>query len=141
MVSKFALRGFALAGLTAGVVAMAQDNPAADTPLLIADTQYTAVFTQQDHAWSLRPMAAGAWVRLDVRCRADASIAPGLWLVTTDAVGQVELVAPSVTPLPPGHPERVPLRACDAVASDGLHLPQRLIDTLARDHGAVRIDG
>ncbi|HWT14764.1 MAG TPA: hypothetical protein VN581_03185 [Patescibacteria group bacterium] len=129
-------------GLAAFVAAMQVAATApADAPAFIAETQYTAVFTQSQRSWLLHPTTAGALMRQDVRCRDDAPIAPGLWLVTTDAVGQVELVAPSVTPLPPGHSDRIPLLSCDSAASGGLHLPARLIETLAREHGAVRIDG
>ena len=107
---------------------MAQE--AGDAPALISETQYTAVFTQTPGSWLLHPAAAGALMRLNVHCRDDAAIAPGLWLVTTDAVGQVELVAPSVT-----------LLACDSAESGGLHLPAALIRTLVREHGVVRVDG
>ena len=133
------VRAFGLAAFVAAMQVAA--TVPADEPACIADTQYTAVFTQSQNAWLLHPAAAGALVRQDVRCRDDAPVAPGLWLVTTDAVGQVELVAPSVTPLPPGHPDRIPLLACDSSVSGGLHLPAKLIQTLAREHGAVRIDG
>ncbi|MBL0028695.1 MAG: hypothetical protein IPO95_06380 [Rhodanobacteraceae bacterium] len=134
-----AVRSLGLAALIAALPTAAQE--VGDAPALISDTQYTAVFTQSQSSWLLHPAAAGALMRLDVRCRDDAAIAPGLWLVTTDAVGQVELVAPSVTVLPPGHPERIPLLACDSAVSGGLHLPAKFIQTLAREHGAVRIDG
>lgn len=133
------VRAIGLAALAAALQVAA--TVPADEPAFIADTQYTAVYTQSQGSWLLHPAAAGALMRQDARCRDDAPVAPGLWLITTDAVGQVELVAPSVTPLPPGHPERIPLLACDSPASGGLHLPATLIRTLARDHGAVRIDG
>lgn len=133
------VRAIGLAVLTA-MLPVAAAVPA-DEPAFIVDTQFTAVFSQSQSAWLLHPAAAGALVRQDVRCRDDARVAPGLWLVTTDAVGQVELVAPSVTPLPPGHPERIPLLTCDSAVSGGLHLPAKLIQTLVREHGAVRIDG
>jgi hypothetical protein len=135
-----AVRGLGLAALVAALP-IAAIEVGVDEPTLIAETQYTAVFTQSQDAWLLHPAAAGVLVRQEVRCRDDAKIAPGLWLVTTDAVGRVELVAPSVTPLPPGHPDRVPLLACESSESGGLHLPRKLIETLARDHGSVRIDG
>ena len=123
-----------------GFVALIAALPV-DAPALISETQYTAVFTQTPGSWLLHPAAAGALMRLNVHCRDDAAIAPGLWLVTTDAVGQVELVAPSVTVLPPRHPQRIPLLACDSAESGGLHLPAALIRTLVREHGVVRVDG
>ncbi|HQW80727.1 MAG: hypothetical protein IPF83_04585 [Rhodanobacteraceae bacterium] len=125
--------------LIAALPVVAQE--AGDAPALISETQYTAVFTQTPGSWLLHPAAAGALMRLNVHCRDDAAIAPGLWLVTTDAVGQVELVAPSVTVLPPRHPQRIPLLACDSAESGGLHLPAALIRTLVREHGVVRVDG
>jgi hypothetical protein len=134
-----AVRSLGLAALFAALPTAAVET--GDAPVLINETQYTAVYTQGDGAWLLHPAAAGALVRQEVRCRDDAPIAAGLWLVTVDAVGQVELVAPSVTQLPPGHPDRIPLLACDSAVSGGLHLPRKLIETLAREHGAVRIDG
>lgn len=134
-----AVRSLGLAALFAALPTAAVET--GESPALIIDTQYTAVYTQADGAWLLHPAAAGALMRQEVRCREDQAIAPGLWLVTVDAVGQVELVAPSVTQLPPGHPDRIPLLACDSSGSGGLHLPRKLIETLARDHGVVRIDG
>ena len=113
-----------------------------DEPLLIADTQYSAVYEQGRGTWMLIPPTAGVVMQQDGgRCREDRAIAPGLWLITRDASGRVELVAPSVTPLPAGHPDRIALLACDSVESGGLHLPKALIDVLARDHGAVLING
>ncbi|MBI2397290.1 MAG: hypothetical protein HYV17_05795 [Xanthomonadales bacterium] len=133
------VRRLVLSGLFAALPAAAVEP--ADLPQLIADTQYTAVYTQADGSWLLQPPGAGLLVRQGARCRDDARIAPGLWLLTTDAVGQVELLAPSVTPLPPGHPERIPLLSCESSVSGGLHLPAALIQTLVREHGVVRIDG
>lgn len=113
-----------------------------EAPALVADTQYSAVFEQGRGSWLLVPPAGGVLTQQAVgHCRDDRPVAPGLWLVTRDAVGRVELVAPSVTPLPAGHPERIPLLACDSSEAYGLHLPRALIEQLARDHGVVRIDG
>ena len=112
------------------------------TPALISDTQYSATFDQSRGSWMLIPPGAGVIMQQGFgACRDDRKISPGLWLVTRDAVGRVELVAPSVTPLPLGHPERVTLLACDSTDADGLHLPRALIEALVRDHGAVRIEG
>ncbi len=112
----------------------------ADAPAFIADTQYSAVFEQERGSWLLVPPAGGVLTHQGVgHCRDDQAIAPGLWLVTRDAVGLVELVAPSVTPLPAGHPDRIALLACDSSEAYGLHLPRALIEQLARDHGVVRV--
>ncbi|MBK7144352.1 MAG: hypothetical protein IPH76_03805 [Xanthomonadales bacterium] len=133
------VRRLVLTGLFAALPAAAVEP--ADLPQLIADTQYTAVYMQSDGSWLLQPPGAGLLVRQGARCRDDARIAPGLWLLTTDAVGQVELLAPSVTPLPPD--TRSASRCCLAnrVSAAASHLPAALIQTLLREHGAVRIDG
>jgi len=111
-----------------------------DAPALIAETQYSAVFEQGRGTWLLVPPAGGVLSQQGVgHCRDDRPVAPGLWLVTRDAVGLVELVAPSVTPLPAGHPDRIPLLACDSSEAYSLHLPRALIEQLARDHGVVRV--
>ena len=133
--------------LIVGLAALLPSLPIAaadltDEPLLIVDTQYSAVFEQSRGTWLLIPPAAGVVMQQDGgHCRDDRPIAPGLWLIMRDALGRVELVAPSVTPLPAGHPDRITLLSCDSVESGGLHLPKQLIETLARDHGAVRING
>ena len=113
-----------------------------DDSALIAETQYSAVFEQARGSWLLYPPGAGVVMQQGVgNCREDQAIAPGLWLITHDAGGRVELVAPSVTPLPAGHPDRIVLLACDSAESGGLHLPRALIEVLARDHGVVRVNG
>ena len=113
-----------------------------DEPALIADTQYSAVFTQGRGSWLLYPPGAGLVVAQEAgNCRNDQPIAPGLWLIARNSDGSIELVAPSVTPLPAGHPDRVALLACDSAESTGLHLPPALIELLAREHGVVRVDG
>ena len=136
-----------LKGLVTGFVVLATSMALgaatpAEQPALIVDSQYSASFDQGRGSWILVPPAGGVVMQQNVgRCRDDRAISPGLWLVTRDAVGRIELVAPSVTPLPAGHPERIPVLACDSSEADGLHLPRPLIDALLRDHGVVRIEG
>lgn len=136
-----------LKSLVVGLAALLPSLPIvasdlADEPAFISDTQYSAVYEQGRGTWLLFPPAAGVVMQQGGgHCREDRAIAPGLWLITTDGAGRVELVAPSVTPLPAGHPDRIALLACDSVESGGLHLPRELIELLARDHGVVRING
>ena len=56
---------------------------------------------------------------------------------------RAELLAPSVTPLPAGHSDRVQLLACGerGDGSPALAVPAELIEWLAARAGAVYIDG
>lgn len=105
-------------------------------------SQYTAVLQQSSGDWRLTP-AHGQNLRIQAEeadCGTGNPLLPrGIWLLTRDADGGIGLLAPSVTALPPGHPERVPLHDCDAPDTPGptLRLSRPLLEWIAQSSGAV----
>ena len=138
--------------LLAGLMALLASSGAhtfatagAPEPVFIAGGQYTATLDQRTHHWRLLPMDSQD---VDIappaqECAQGAAIPRGVWLVTRNARGRPELLAPSVTPLPAGHSDRVQLLACGETGdgSPALAVPAELIDWLAARAGAVYIDG
>ena len=144
MSSVFTLR-LLPALLTASVacVAFAMDRTV-DKPLYIVDSQYTAALQQHAHRWQLRPFSGEEVDVTDTsaKCGSDDSIPTGLWYVTQDAEGKLQMVAPSVTNLPDGFPQQVALRACgeDANAGVTLFVPAVAMNWIRTNVGAVLID-
>lgn len=117
--------------------------PAADDGVFVEGTRYSAVFSPGQSTWRLLP-ADGADIRLKVSpdCRPGAELPAGLWLLTRDAAGQPQLVAPSSTPLPLGHSGHVRLVACDRAASaaePSLPLPANLLAWLEGHSGSIYV--
>ncbi len=112
-------------------------------PVFIEGSQYTATLDQTTRNWRLLPLDGQDVViaNPDVWCRADAAIPSGVWVVTRDAEGGIELTAPSVTALPAGHTGVVALHPCGRHEDDddALHAPQLLIDLLATNAGGVYV--
>jgi hypothetical protein len=112
-------------------------------PVFVEGSQYTATLDQGTRNWRLLPLDGQDVViaNPDVWCRADAAVPKGVWLVSRDAQGGIELIAPSVTALPKGHSGRVALLPCgsDEESVNALHAPQMLIDLLATNAGAVYV--
>jgi hypothetical protein len=110
-----------------------------DGPAFSAGSQYTASFHQTLNRWRLQP-ADGQDVEIDTgACATGAMIPPGVWLVVRDAHGRPELLAPSVTPLPPGVPDRVALRHCDEAQGRAIAVPRALLEILGERTGAVYV--
>lgn len=68
----------------------------------------------------------------------------GVWIVTRDAAGALELLAPSAVPLPAGHSGHIALRDCAIPAEAGddreaLQVPDTVLHWLAENGGAVRV--
>lgn len=136
----------------AGLVALAASTGAhtyaaanADEPVFIAGGQYTATLDQRTRQWRLLPMD-GRDVEVASpagECTQGPAIPKGVWLVTRNVKGRPELLAPSVTPLPAGHSDRVQLLACgeSGDGSPSLAVPPELIEWLSARAGAVYIDG
>lgn len=124
-----------LAGL-----APASAAPPADEDIFVEGSRYDAVFVASRGYWRLLPLT-GADVRLRVAdaCRTGPTPPPGLWLLTQDAAGRPQLVAPSATPLPAGHPGRIPLVGCGDADSVALAVPQALADWLRHHSGAIYV--
>jgi hypothetical protein len=109
-------------------------------PVFNAGSQYTAVYRQSRGEWQILPVT-GQDLAIDTGDCATGAVHPnGVWLVSRDDQGRVQLVAPSTTALPAGAPDTIAVRACDAPEADALVLPQPLIDLLASESGAVLID-
>lgn len=110
-------------------------------PAFNPGSHYTAVFSQHNGRWRLLP-ADGQDFEVDtLTCPASPPIPTGIWLLTRDAQGQPELLAPSSTLLPVGSPDRIALRSCDDADTTGaLAAPQTLIDLLAANTGAIYVE-
>ena len=101
--------------------------------------QYTATFDQTHNYWWLHP-ANGQDVVIDtVTCATGAMVPAGYWVVEVDSKGRLELVAPSITPLPAGSPDRIELRSCDTAQGRQLAVPQTVLDLLATNTGAIYV--
>lgn len=117
--------------------------PVADDAVFVEGTRYSAVLSRSQGAWRLMP-AGGSDIHLRVSpdCGTGASLPRGLWLLTRDAAGRPELVAPSATPLPEGHPGHVRLVDCDRPVADGdasLALPPGLVQWLEHRSGSIYV--
>lgn len=113
-------------------------------PQLIFDGQYTAALQQHAQHWHLLPLR-GDQIDVSARtasCSNSATLPKGLWFVTPDAAGKLQLVAPSVTTLPAGFPDNVALRSCGehADARTTLFVPAQALDWIAQNAGTVLID-
>ena len=118
-------------------------EPVADEAIFVEGALYSAVLHGNRNAWRLLP-TDGPGVMLRVRPACQAGLPPprGLWLLTRDAAGRPTLVAPSATPLPPGHPGEVPLVACgQPLPADGpaLAVPADIIAWLGQHSGAIYV--
>jgi hypothetical protein len=95
------------------------------------DGSYSAILSDAGTRWRLFDVS-GAVSAVDVQgCGTPFRIPPGLWLLSRDRSGGVQLLAPSATVLPPGHRGIIEVRACgEANSSQTLQLPAALIATL-----------
>lgn len=123
--------------------AVAAALPEREPPQLVDTSQYSAVLDQAGQQWRLLgadgdDLAVSA---LGSRCLPGRRVPQGLWLVTRDGQGQPVLRAPSVTPLPRGYPELVPLLACGSPSGGRPHVaaPRELIDWLGQNSGAILV--
>ena len=117
--------------------------PAADDAVFVEGARYSAVLSRGANAWRLLP-AAGGELRLNVaeHCRAGQAPPRGLWLLTLDGRCRPQLVAPSATPLPAGHPGHIRLVDCGQTVAEGdptLALPPGLIAWLQQNSGTIYV--
>ncbi len=123
---------FAMTPAPAGETAAAQ-------PVFNPGSQYTATLDQTNNQWRLQPLN-GQDVVIDTgSCATGAMVPTGVWLLVRDAQGRAELLAPSVTHLPAGHPDHVALRACDKAQGRQLAVPQSVLDLLTANTGAIYV--
>lgn len=142
--SLAAVAGAGHAELTQAPLAEASLQAARLPVARVTPGQYSAVLHVQQGNWQvLDPSGASLQVEA-TGCPGNPLLPPGLWLLTRDAAGAPELIAPSATPLPPGHAGHIALRACgsaqsgrDAAAS--LQVPEALIATLEQNASAILI--
>ena len=110
-------------------------------PVYQAGGEYTAVLNAGNSQWRLLPSDGQDFaIQLDKSCQSSISVPVGLWLLTRDAAGKPELLAPSQTILPPGHSGHISVVACDDEQGTGLALPASLIEWLSDNTGAVYVD-
>jgi hypothetical protein len=127
--------------LPSGLVAAPLQLAAApvEEAVFVPGGQFTASFDQTRNVWRFLPMN-GQDVVVDAgRCATGAMAPVGVWLLQLDRDGRPELVAPSVTQLPAGAPDHIPLRACDQARGPELAVPQTVLDLLASNTGAVYV--
>lgn len=129
-----------IAGILLSTSALSSDI---DTgPVYQAGGQYTAVLNSANSQWRLLPSDGQDFaIQLDKNCQSSAPVPAGLWLLTRDADGKAELLAPSQTVLPIGHSGHIPVVACNEEQSNGgLALPSSLIEWLSDNTGAVYVE-
>lgn len=106
---------------------------------LAAGGQYTAILDQAHNRWRILPFD-GQDVEVDAgTCRTGASVPGGYWLLMLDASGQPELIAPSITEIPAGQSERIPVRTCAEVSEGQLGVPQTVLDLLVANTGGIYV--
>jgi hypothetical protein len=132
-----------LSTLLASAAALAQPTapaPArAEQPVFNAGSQYTASLDQTNNLWRLQPVD-GEDVVIDAgSCATGAMVAPGVWLLVIGRDGRPELLAPSVTALPVGSPDRVALRGCDQASGHELAVPASVLELLTETTGAIYV--
>ena len=140
--NDFVRLAFLVGLLAATVVVNAEPvQPIEDAgPVFNAGSQYSAVYHQGRGQWQILP-ATGQDLAIDTGDCATGRVLPkGVWLVSRDDLGRVQLVAPSTTVLAAGEADTIAVRACDQPTAGALVIPQSLIDLLASDTGAVLID-
>lgn len=140
---KALIQAALLSTLILATHAAAAAAPVADDAIFLEGTRYSAVLSRSQGAWRLLP-ADGSDIKLRVSadCGAGASLPRGLWLLTRDGEGRPELVAPSATPLPAGHPGHVRLVDCEGRVARGepaLALPQGLVEWLEHRSGSIYV--
>lgn len=118
-------------------------DPAADEAVFVEGARYNAVLNRSANAWRLLPLHGGDRnLSVAEHCRTGLKPPRGLWLLTRDAEGLPQLVAPSATPLPAGHPGHIRLVECgQPIASDeaALALPVGLIAWLQQNSGTIYV--
>jgi hypothetical protein len=120
---------------------LAMNAESSQTPVYQAGGQYTAVLSSRNSQWHMVPR-----VRQDfsiVRgqdCQSNITVPAGLWLLTRDADGRPELLAPSQTMLPAGHSGRIPLIGCAEIRRQGLPVPAGMLAWLSENTGAVYVE-
>lgn len=109
-------------------------------PIYQPGSQYTAILNSQSSQWHMVPRIRQDITRSEQDCHSNAVIPTGLWLLTRDANGNPELLAPSQTILPAGHSGHIPIISCAELQSNGLAIPAKMIDWLSKNTGAIYVE-
>jgi hypothetical protein len=115
------------------------------TPYYQAGSHYNAVLNSAKGTLQLLPSNGDDFtVQLDAHCRNTQKIPAGIWLLTRDASGALELVAPSQTVLPAGHSGAIAIISCDVATPSGsvntLKLPGSMLDWLEQHAGNIYVE-
>lgn len=109
-------------------------------PVYQDGSQYTAVLDSHNAQWRLLPSDGQDFaIQLEQSCKSTADVPAGLWLLTRDADGKPELLAPSQTLLPAGHSGHIAVVACNEAQANALAVPASLIEWLSDNTGAVYV--
>ncbi len=109
-------------------------------PVYQAGGQYTAVLNTQSSQWHMIPRVKQDFAQHNQDCRTNTTIPTGLWLLTRDANGKPELLAPSHTALPAGHSGHIPIISCSDLQGNGIAIPAKMIDWLSKNTGAIYVE-
>jgi hypothetical protein len=113
-------------------------------PVYFDAGQFSATLLQSAHEWRLQPITGDAVdvFDRDPTCRSHTAPIPhGVWLVTRDRAGRLQLQAPSSTELPSGFPAQLRLVACGASdMQDAVAVPDIVFTWLADHSGSVMVD-
>lgn len=109
-----------------------------------AALDYGARFSAERNDWQVyRADGRRLHVLADSDCQNDQGPPNGLWMLTRNASGHPELLAPSALNLPVGHSGHVALLSCEAPAQAGdgevLRVPSELLGWLADNTGTVYV--
>ena len=106
-----------------------------------AGSQYTAVLNTGNSQWQVLPSDGQDFaIQVQDNCHSNAKVPHGLWLLTRDANGKPELLAPSQTVLPAGHSGHIAIVGCDENQADGIAVPASVIQYLSDNTGAVYVE-
>jgi hypothetical protein len=134
---KFAF--IALAGGAALASAAVSKLP--QKPVYFDAGQYSAALSQGARQWRLQPLAGDDVEVIDRACMNRTHVPVGVWIVSRDGDGHLQLLAPSSTILPTGYPQQIALRACgDAGADTALQVPPVVLGWIENNVNSVLID-
>ena len=130
----------ALAGGFALASAMASTR-LPQKPVYFDGGQYSASLSQNARQWRLQPLDGNDVEVIDRACMNRSHVPDGVWLVSHDAEGHLQLLAPSTTILPTGYPEQIALRACGEAGTDtALQVPPVVLTWIENNVNSVLID-
>lgn len=136
----FKLTFAALAGGAALASAMASTH-LPQKPVYFDGGQFSATLSQNARQWRLQPLAGDEVEVTDRSCMNRSHVPNGVWLVSHDDNGHLQLIAPSATILPVGYPEQIALRACgDSGTDTALQVPPVVLAWIENNVNSVLID-